>query len=121
MDDSVAADPGVCPLCQDTNHCAVRGGAQRCWCFTAKIDGDLVMWLAARGHDGACLCRICAAGYVPSPCIGVCALNTDGTTCVGCERTSQEIATWGRMTSIERAEVLMRVRGPRRPAAPGAD
>ena len=45
---------------------------------------------------------------VESPCIGVCALGDDGC-CMGCHRTSDEIAGWPTMSDDERREVLERV------------
>ena len=45
---------------------------------------------------------------VESPCIGVCTLDDDGC-CMGCHRTSDEIAGWVAMTEAERRAVLERV------------
>jgi predicted Fe-S protein YdhL (DUF1289 family)/8-oxo-dGTP pyrophosphatase MutT (NUDIX family) len=42
---------------------------------------------------------------VPSPCIGVCTLDGDGV-CVGCLRTSAEIAGWPRMSDEERLRII---------------
>ena len=47
---------------------------------------------------------------VLTPCIGVCALDGDGI-CMGCHRTTDEIARWGQMDDGERIERIgMRVR-----------
>ncbi|MDG9783817.1 DUF1289 domain-containing protein [Metapseudomonas otitidis] len=44
---------------------------------------------------------------VPSPCVHVCALDDDDT-CLGCQRSIDEISRWGRMDNTERREVLAR-------------
>jgi predicted Fe-S protein YdhL (DUF1289 family) len=41
-----------------------------------------------------------------SPCIGVCTLDASQTVCLGCCRTTNEIAVWVAMTPEERAEVI---------------
>lgn len=45
---------------------------------------------------------------VLSPCIGVCTLDDDGT-CLGCQRTSAEIAAWPRMSNDERLRLIENV------------
>jgi len=45
---------------------------------------------------------------VPSPCIGVCTLDDDGI-CLGCRRTSDEIARWPRMSNDERLRLIENV------------
>jgi len=47
-----------------------------------------------------------------SPCIGVCALDDDGT-CIGCRRTQAEVALWTRMTPEQQWAVVLDL--PRRP------
>ena len=51
-----------------------------------------------------------------SPCINVCALDASGRTCMGCGRTIEEIARWGRMSAAEQWQVVARLgareRGP---------
>lgn len=44
---------------------------------------------------------------VRSPCVDICALD-ENDTCLGCQRTAQEITRWGRMDNAERREVLAR-------------
>lgn len=48
------------------------------------------------------------ADAVESPCINQCTL-VDGV-CTGCQRTLPEIASWGTMSTEERAAVLNRIR-----------
>ena len=45
------------------------------------------------------------AGDVPSPCISVCRMDASGELCVGCLRTLDEIAAWGRMGEGEKRDV----------------
>ncbi len=42
---------------------------------------------------------------VLSPCVGVCALDDDGL-CLGCHRTSAEIARWIQMNDDERLRLM---------------
>ncbi|MBX9912730.1 MAG: DUF1289 domain-containing protein [Pseudomonadaceae bacterium] len=42
-----------------------------------------------------------------SPCINVCALD-DADICIGCQRSVAEITQWGRMSNVERRQVLLR-------------
>lgn len=46
-----------------------------------------------------------AARAVLSPCIGICALDAQGT-CEGCLRTVDEIARWSTMGDAERLHVM---------------
>jgi predicted Fe-S protein YdhL (DUF1289 family) len=59
----------------------------------------------------------------PSPCRNVCVLDASRT-CVGCGRTIDEIARWGRMSAAEQWQVVARLerdRVQRQPAAASAD
>lgn len=44
-----------------------------------------------------------------SPCVQVCQLHPDGSHCVGCFRTGEEIAQWSRYSRAEREAVLLRL------------
>jgi hypothetical protein len=44
-----------------------------------------------------------------SPCVQVCQLHPDGSHCVACFRTGEEIARWSRYTAAEREDVLVRL------------
>ena len=44
---------------------------------------------------------------VRSPCVSICALDEDDI-CTGCQRSGMEIATWGRMSEVQRRDVLQR-------------
>lgn len=43
---------------------------------------------------------------IESPCINICTLDARSATCLGCGRTSDEIAHWGAMSAVERARVM---------------
>ncbi|HET7203020.1 MAG TPA: DUF1289 domain-containing protein [Steroidobacteraceae bacterium] len=49
-----------------------------------------------------------------SPCMNVCVLDA-GRTCVGCGRTIDEIARWGRMSAAEQWQVIARLGRAREP------
>jgi len=44
-------------------------------------------------------------GTVPSPCVKVCRIDTDGF-CVGCKRTIDEIREWCIMSEYEQQKLL---------------
>ncbi|MEC7764157.1 MAG: DUF1289 domain-containing protein [Pseudomonadota bacterium] len=41
-----------------------------------------------------------------SPCNKVCQIHPDMRICIGCYRTINEIATWSRLTDMERREIM---------------
>lgn len=43
-----------------------------------------------------------------SPCLNICVLDA-GRTCIGCRRTLDEIARWGRMSAAEQWQVIARI------------
>lgn len=43
---------------------------------------------------------------VESPCVRVCVVHPEARLCVGCYRTLDEIAGWGRMTGEERRRIM---------------
>jgi predicted Fe-S protein YdhL (DUF1289 family) len=54
---------------------------------------------------------------VPSPCIAICRIEASTGLCEGCVRTLEEIATWGSLSGLERADVWARIE-TRRAQAP---
>lgn len=48
-------------------------------------------------------------GKTSSPCNGVCILDEDTGLCVGCLRTSDEIAGWEEFSDAEREEVMDKI------------
>lgn len=55
---------------------------------------------------------------IESPCTKVCVLHPQARICLGCYRTGDEIAGWGRMTREERREI-MQVLPDRKSLLPG--
>jgi predicted Fe-S protein YdhL (DUF1289 family) len=43
---------------------------------------------------------------IPSPCIKVCTLDPSGRVCIGCLRTTDEIAMWVAFSDARRAQVI---------------
>ncbi|MGJ7485782.1 cysteine-rich CWC family protein [Variovorax sp. LT2P21] len=60
-------DPARCPLCGETNACAMEierttGVAQGpCWCMTARFDQGLREQVPETARGLACICARCAA------------------------------------------------------------
>jgi len=44
---------------------------------------------------------------VPSPCIGVCALN-ENDICVGCYRSVDELSHWDSYSNVEKKQVILK-------------
>ncbi len=55
---------------------------------------------------------------IQSPCVKICTLDARSGLCLGCGRTIDEIAAWGRLSAAERAQVMDRL--PARLAQQGA-
>ncbi len=47
---------------------------------------------------------------IPSPCIGVCTLDTVTGRCSGCMRTTAEIAEWGSASNERRYEIVLQLK-----------
>jgi predicted Fe-S protein YdhL (DUF1289 family) len=63
-------------------------------------------WVAAgRTHD------------VPSPCTSVCRMSPTTELCLGCFRTLDEIALWGRMDDVAKRAVWQSISGRLQQAA----
>ncbi len=43
---------------------------------------------------------------VPSPCVSVCVMDADGSVCLGCFRTLDEIAAWSVLDASAKRRVL---------------
>lgn len=48
-----------------------------------------------------------ASPPVPSPCVGICCIGSDGL-CFGCYRTRAELSAWVTATEAEKREILGR-------------
>ena len=59
--------------------------------------------------------------HPPSPCIGVCTLDSAGEYCLGCYRSLAEIAGWTRYDAAQKRAVLERVEARRKEQALNAD
>ena len=55
-----------------------------------------------------------------SPCMNICVLDA-GRTCIGCLRTLDEIARWGRMSAAEQWQVIARLDRVRQQNAAAAE
>jgi predicted Fe-S protein YdhL (DUF1289 family) len=44
--------------------------------------------------------------HIPSPCVSICRLDTDGRNCLGCGRTVDEIAHWAQLDDATRADIM---------------
>ncbi|MFT6532992.1 MAG: putative Fe-S protein YdhL (DUF1289 family) [Limimaricola cinnabarinus] len=53
---------------------------------------------------------------IESPCVKLCAIHPETRLCLGCARSMEEIAAWGRMVPEERARIMAEL--PTREAAP---
>jgi predicted Fe-S protein YdhL (DUF1289 family) len=51
---------------------------------------------------------------LPSPCIGVCRLDPDEGVCIGCLRTTDEIAAWPDASPAEQFQIVLQLRIRRR-------
>lgn len=98
--------PGAqCPLCGRANDCGAARGD--CWCFTTTFLPGMVE--RAKTTD-SCLCADCARGEVASPCVKICRLDPRSGECLGCGRTSEEIAGWPSFDIDRRLAVWRRLR-----------
>lgn len=53
---------------------------------------------------------------IESPCVKLCSIHPETRLCLGCARSMDEIAGWGRMDPQERARIMAEL--PGRQAAP---
>lgn len=62
--------PDVCPLCGQTNQCALeieRATGQKqaaCWCTQASFSTDVLSRVPPDARNRACICARCANGQV---------------------------------------------------------
>ena len=61
------------------------------------------------------------AAAVPSPCISVCRMDDARQYCVGCLRTLDEIAAWGRASDPQRLAILDAVAARRTLQSPASN
>lgn len=72
--DAGSPPPGsaaACPLCGGANGCAMaapEGGAEECWCVSARIPAETLARIPAEDRDRRCICAGCAgAGSGATP------------------------------------------------------
>jgi uncharacterized protein len=58
------------------------------------------------GPPGAFAGAMDAPKPIATPCIKVCVVDGETSLCLGCYRTLWEVASWGRLTDDERAEIM---------------
>ncbi|WP_288471728.1 cysteine-rich CWC family protein [Paracidovorax oryzae] len=68
-DAALLPDPGRCPLCGQSNQCAIAAGqpADTCWCMGALVKPAALAAVPDAARGMACLCPRCAAGAGTSP------------------------------------------------------
>lgn len=66
MPEPLPADPRLCPLCQQTNQCAMeveRATGQKqppCWCSQTRFEVELLARVPEHARGTACICAACA-------------------------------------------------------------
>jgi predicted Fe-S protein YdhL (DUF1289 family) len=68
------------------------------------VDQDAMKMLAARAVAAGA-----TAQNVPSPCISVCTMDFDGSFCMGCWRSIDEIAAWSRCDDAQKKIIWARI------------
>ena len=48
---------------------------------------------------------------IETPCVKICTLDARAAQCLGCGRSIDEIAAWGRMSDAERARIMAELPG----------
>jgi predicted Fe-S protein YdhL (DUF1289 family) len=43
---------------------------------------------------------------IATPCVNICVIDGESGLCLGCQRTLSEVASWGRLTDQQRAEIM---------------
>ena len=43
---------------------------------------------------------------VETPCVKICVVDGESGLCLGCQRTLAEVASWGRLTPLERRAIM---------------
>lgn len=67
MGEAQPPDPSRCPLCGESNRCAMEieretdGKQPACWCMEANFSEDLLARVPAEKRRLACICARCAA------------------------------------------------------------
>ncbi len=59
-----------CPLCGESNACAMEAGTGDCWCRDVQFAPSLFERLPEGTRGAACICRRCALAATRSPPAG---------------------------------------------------
>jgi predicted Fe-S protein YdhL (DUF1289 family) len=43
---------------------------------------------------------------IPTPCVGICSIDSQSELCIGCGRTRQEIATWIKLEVQQQLDLM---------------
>ena len=68
---ALPADPNLCPLCEQSNECAMQveratGVLQPpCWCSQIKFEAELLSRIPEHKRAKACICPACAQAESP--------------------------------------------------------
>ena len=46
---------------------------------------------------------------IATPCVKICLIDGESGLCLGCQRTLPEVASWGRFSDSERAEIMAKL------------
>jgi hypothetical protein len=64
-------DPCRCPLCGQSNACAMATPGQAvsgpCWCTRVPFSADLLKQLPEAARNKACICAVCVASSEDTP------------------------------------------------------
>ena len=64
-----AIDPAICPLCGNTNMCAMEVAKatgkplERCWCVEAVFTPEVLKALPENAKGKACICAECSSKF----------------------------------------------------------
>ena len=50
--------------------------------------------------------RVWQRDEIESPCVKICLIHPEARICLGCHRTTEEIATWSQMSPEERRDIM---------------
>ncbi len=77
---AVTPDPSSCPLCGQSNQCAIEAGLgiEACWCTSTPIEPTALQAVPETSRGRACLCPACAARVHPPWVEGPAKANPSG-------------------------------------------
>ncbi|PIF27716.1 Cysteine-rich CWC [Acidovorax sp. 56] len=77
---AVTPDPSSCPLCGQSNQCAMEAGLgiEACWCTATPIEPTALQAIPQASQGRACLCPACATRAHPPQGGGLAKANPSG-------------------------------------------